>query len=409
MSALSSYRLLLSLPGARAFSVPACLARLGVAMQSLALLWAVHGASGSFVLAGLCTGAFAIAESLLAPQAARFVDSHGQRAVARVQLPAFALAATTVLVANALDGPPWLWLLASGVAGVACPQIGSLAAARWRHLTGGSAQMTTALALEAALNELTFMVGPVLVTTLAAAVHPSAGLALASALVLGATTALIRRRDTEPPRQPRGPGLLWDSRWLDRSLLPFAALHLLLGTWFGGATICLTAMAIDLGAGAYAGVIAAGGGAASLLVGIAYGGTRRLGARQALVGGAAVLALSSALLSQTHSLVPLVLLTVTAGACIAPIVIPAATALQQSTSRSLYVQAVTWTGSASALGSAASAPLVGRLVDGSSAQAGYLALAGLDLLLLVAAACVPMIDGGRRARPAPDNPVTPSP
>lgn len=115
---------------------------------------------------------------------------------------------------------------------------------------------------------------------------------------------------------------------------------------------------------------------------------------------------SLALLWAVHGATGSLVLT---GLCIAPIVIPAATALQQATPRSLYVQAVTWTGSASALGSAASAPLVGHLVDRTSAQSGYLALAGLDLLLLVATACIPMIDGGRRARPAPEIAVTPSP
>lgn len=383
MSALTSYRQLFSLPGSGQFFVPATLARLGVAMQSLAILWAVQGASGSFTVAGLATGAFAGAEALLAPQVARFVDSHGQRAVAIVQLPVFALAATTLLIAVFRDGAAWPWVLASAVAGASCPQVGSLAAARWRHLTGGSAQMPTALALEAAVNELTFMVGPVLVTTLSAALHPSAGLVLATGLVLVFTAALVRQRDSEPPRQARGPGLVLDIRLVDSSFLPFAVLHLLLGVYFGGMTLCLTAAAMSLGVGPYAGLIAAGGGGASLLTGLLYGASsRRLGAAPALLGGSAMLALSCLVLSQVHDLAPLVLLTVLAGACIAPIVIPAAVKLQQQVPRSLYVQALTWTGSASALGIAGAAPLVGRLIDQASPQAGYLALAVVAGLLL---------------------------
>lgn len=384
MSALTSYRQLFSLPGSGRFFAPAALARLGVAMQSLAILWAVHRASGSFAVAGLASGAFAAAEALLAPQIARFVDSHGQRTVATVQLPAFALATTALLIAVSRDGAAWIWFLASAVAGISCPQIGSLAAARWRHLTGGSAQMSTALALEAAVNELTFMIGPVLVTTLSAALHPSAGLGLATGLVLVFTTALVRQRGSEPPRQARGPGLVLDTRLVDSALLPFATLHLLLGFYFGGMALCLTAAALSLGAGPYAGVMAAGGGAASVVIGLLHGtSSHRIGAAPALLGGSAVLALSCLTLSQVHGLVPLVLLTVLAGACIAPIVIPAAVALQQQVPRSLYVQVLTWTGSASALGTAVAAPLVGRLIDQASPQAGYLALAVVAGFLLL--------------------------
>ncbi|MGP9536610.1 MFS transporter [Brachybacterium sp. AOP43-C2-M15] len=375
MSALTSYRQLFLLPGAGRFFVPAALARLGVSMQGLAILWAVHGASGSFAVAGLVSGAFAIAEAVLAPQVARFVDSHGQRAVATAQLPVFALASSLLILAVSRDQEAWMWILASAVAGVSCPQIGSLAAARWRQLTGGSAQVSSALALEVAVNEITFMLGPVLVTTLSAAAHPSAGLVLSAVLVLLFATMLVTCRDSEPPRQPRGPGLVLDARLVRSTFLPFVVLHLLLGLYFGGMALCLTAAALSCGAGAFAGLIAAGGGAASLLTGLLHGASPRLGAAPAMIGGSALLAVTCLALGLTQGFVPLVLLTVLAGACIAPIVIPAAVTLQQETPRSLYVQAVTWTGSASALGSAVAGPLVGRLVDQVSPQAGYLALA----------------------------------
>lgn len=161
-------------------------------MQSLAILWAVQGATGSFAIAGIATGAFAITEALLAPQVARFVDSHGQASVAVFQLPVFGLAAATLVVATSLHAPAWVWLMASAVAGVSCPQIGSLAAARWRHLTDGTAQISTALALEAAVNTVTFMVGPVLVTSLSATIHPAMGLVIATGLVVVFTASLVR-------------------------------------------------------------------------------------------------------------------------------------------------------------------------------------------------------------------------
>lgn len=384
MSALTNYRQLFLIPGAGRFFVPAALARLGVAMQSLAILWAVQGASGSFAVAGIATGAFAVAEALLAPQVARFVDSHGQGTVAAFQLPVFGLAAVTLILATALGAPAWVWLITSGVAGVSCPQVGSLAAARWRHLTDSGAQMSTALALEAAVNTVTFMVGPVLVTSLSATVHPAMGLVVAAGLVVVFTALLVSCRDSEPPSQARGPGLVLDARLLDRALLPFPALHLLLGIYFGGMTICLTAAALSLGVAPYAGLIAAGAGAAGLLAGFVYGASsHRIGTAQVMLLGSAGLVLFCFGLSQSHGLVSLVLLTTLAGACVSPIVIPAAVKLQEAAPASLYVQAITWTGSASALGTAIAAPLIGQLVDQWSAQAGYLAITVVLSLLLI--------------------------
>jgi hypothetical protein len=48
----------------RRFFFAASVARLGVAMSGLAVLWAVQGASGSFGHAGAATAAFAVADAL---------------------------------------------------------------------------------------------------------------------------------------------------------------------------------------------------------------------------------------------------------------------------------------------------------------------------------------------------------
>lgn len=382
MSALSSYRQLFSLPGASRFFPLAALARLGVAMQSLAILWAIHGASGSFAIAGVATGPFAAAEAFLSPQIARFIDSHGQATVAMAQLPAFALASLTLLIGTWVPTPTWVWIAASGLAGASCPQIGSLAAARWRHITQGSASMAPALALETAVNELTHMLGPVLVTTLSATVHSSLGLLISGALVIIFTCALVARRDSEPPTRPRGPGLMLDTRLVRLQFLPFVMLHLLLGAYFGGMTICLTSAAQSLGVGEFAGVMASVGGLASLLAGLAYGAvSRKVGATPVMLVAAAVLCTSCFGLSVNSGLIFLAALTAACSACIAPIVVPAAVKLQEVTPTALYVQAVTWTGSASALGTAAAAPVIGRLVDHGSAQTGYLAISSALVLL----------------------------
>ena len=78
--------------------------------------------------------------------------------------------------------------LCAALAGAAMPQIGSCVRARWSHLVAGpGATLQTAFAFEAVVDEAVFIVGPALVTVLATAVHPLAGLAAAVVAALVGT------------------------------------------------------------------------------------------------------------------------------------------------------------------------------------------------------------------------------
>src|ERR1700721_3516360 len=76
---LARYSAVLRLPGAAAFFAAAAVARLGVAMTILGVLWAVRGATGSFVSGGVTAAVFALADATAGPQAARLVEDRGQR------------------------------------------------------------------------------------------------------------------------------------------------------------------------------------------------------------------------------------------------------------------------------------------------------------------------------------------
>ena len=93
----------------------------------------------------------------------RLVDRHGQ---AKVLLPALVLYAAGLggLVALALSGAPsWTLFPAAAVFGGSYPQPGSLVRARWAHALSGTPLLPTAFSLESVLDEVVFVVGPVLV------------------------------------------------------------------------------------------------------------------------------------------------------------------------------------------------------------------------------------------------------
>src|ERR1700734_3017805 len=93
---LARYRAVLRLPGAAAFFA-AAVARLGVAMTILGVLWAVRGATGSFVSAGVTTAVFALADATAGPQVARLVENRGQRHILPWSVAVFVLAVSGLI------------------------------------------------------------------------------------------------------------------------------------------------------------------------------------------------------------------------------------------------------------------------------------------------------------------------
>jgi hypothetical protein len=116
----------LSLPGAAAFFGAAAVARLGAAMTTLAVLWAVRGATGSFAAAGVTTAAFALAEAAGGPQVARLVENRGQRRILPWSAGVFALAVAGLIAGALLRLPLAVLAGLSMLAGASIPQAGAL-------------------------------------------------------------------------------------------------------------------------------------------------------------------------------------------------------------------------------------------------------------------------------------------
>ena len=182
--------------------------------------------------------------------------------------------------------------------------------------------MPSALALESLVNEVGFMVGPIVVVALSASLFPIAGLIFAAGLVLVGTLLMIARSESDPVRQERGPGILFDTRLLRHDFIGFPILHLVFGIYFGSAALGLTAAAIDNGVAGFAGAIAAAGGVISLIAGFLYGTRAERGNPvKVLVIASLVMAALLALLAASTGMIPLIVLYAVAAGCLAPMLI----------------------------------------------------------------------------------------
>lgn len=387
----ASYRSALRTPGAAAFFLAAAPARVGVAMAGLGIVWLVHGETGSFGVAGLVTGSFAVAETLVGPQAARLMDRFGQPRVLVPLLCAHGVA-VTALVALSLTGAPTVPMMAAGLAaGATVPQVGALSAARWAALLHGRAELTPAFALETISNDVAFLLGPALVALVATRLHPAAGTVLAGALVVGAGLAFAALRRTAPAPAPEHPAVQGRGPVWTRDFATLLAVNLALGVFFGSTQVSVSAFADVHQAASAAGFLYGLMSAASLLGGLVYGRHRpRIPSAVQLPLILAFLAFASLLPLLADAPWQLGLALLLPGAGVAPCVIVTSTLVESVVDRSVLTRAFTWTNSACAAGIAVAAAVVGRLVDGpGGTRVGFT----VPLLALAAAAA---LTGSRR-------------
>lgn len=186
---LSPYRAIVRTPQVPRLVSTALLGRLIIGMAGLAIVLLVRDAGGSFALAGLTTGAFALASGIASPLIGRMVDRGGQTRV---------LLACAVVCAGAFSslalvagrGPNGLLPLLAAAGGATIPPVGACMRSLWSSMLGHGSQLQTAFAFEATVQEAIFITGPLLVVVLVAVASPAAAmLAIAAAVLVG--TALF--------------------------------------------------------------------------------------------------------------------------------------------------------------------------------------------------------------------------
>jgi hypothetical protein len=407
----NNYRALLRTPGAAAFFLPVSVGRVGVAMTSISIVWLVHGRTGSFGSAGLVTGAFAVTDAVVAPQTGRLVDRFGQTRVLPPALLAHA-AAVAALVSLVAAGAPVVLMAAGGaLVGATVPQLAALSAARWAALLRGdrAAELPAAFALESLGNAVGYLVGPALVSALAAAGHAMAGTVLAASLSVAGGFVFAAQRGSAPP-PPRhdgtaGSGTRTTGSPLRGPVLVLMGVNLALGVYFGATQVSVTAFAVEHGAPGAAAPVFALSNVSGLLAGWLYGLRRwRTAPSVQLVAATCALALGTLLLLAVGSPFGLGLVVVLTGAVIPPLLVVCTVLAESSVHPSVLTQTFSWLGSASAAGSAAAAGLAGWAVDALGARGGFgltAVAAGAMALQACAGLRVLRVGGRRPARTEP--------
>ncbi|MFI1970640.1 MFS transporter [Streptomyces cinnamoneus] len=373
-AARSGYARIFSVPGARAFTAWNLLARVPMGMFGVGAVLMITAARGSYALAGAVTATGLAATAVVAPWTARLVDRYGQ---ARVAVPATVIAAlgSLSLVSCVRSGAPAWTLFLSYVATATAPNTGGMSRARWAHLfRGDPGALHTANAFEQAVDEVCFMLGPLLATFLCTSLFPEAGTLVGVAMMLTGTVLFAAQRRTEPPVAPRPsvPGTLLRG---NPGLAAVLAVFVCTGAVFGSLEVVTLGFADSLGhrpaAGAVLALQAAGSCAAGLLYGLARPAGPAVARFRRCLAGMAALAPLPLLAASTGGLPTLGAALLLTGMATAPTMVTGMNLVQGRTPTGRLNEGMTLAVTGLLAGIAAGSAAGGWSVEHFGASAGY--------------------------------------
>ena len=378
---MRAYREILIIPGALKFSAAGLLARSGGAMMGLGIVLMVSALYGSYALAGALAAANAVAWAGGTAVLSNLVDRYGQR---RVMYPATVVSALSLAVVVALavaQVPAWVLFFPVVVSGATGGAPGALVRARWSHVTDDPHHLHVAFSLESTLDELTFVVGPVLATALSTGVHPAAGLVAPVVLSLVGAQLFYSQRGTEPPVPPRPADGTAPPRRRFILLTPgFAAVvsvNLLIGCVFGSIDVGVVAATTEWGTRAAAGLVLAVFSFASGVAGFVYGARRwRSPLAGRFVVGVAAMFLSACGLLVAHSELLLAGVGLLVGVTVAPTLINGNALIERLVARDRLTEGLAWMGTGLGIGVAIGSSVAGWVIDLEGYQGGFAAVVG---------------------------------
>jgi len=379
----SGYLTLFRTPGGLRFSIPGLIARMPISMDSLALIFIVVAVSDSYAIAGALSATASVVIAFATPHWSRVADRIGQSAmlVRVIPVKVIAFCMFTVLVLN--ETPVWTWFVAIIITEAFSVNTGGLVRRRWLHVLSPDKSTTvedeqdrhvvnTAYSFEALMDEVVFILGPIIVTACATTIAPAAGIISGIIFLAVGVPLFVMQKDTEPPANPKRevdphPAVIRNKR-VQAVVLPTT----LLGGFFGSIAIVTVAFAEARDQAALSGVLlaiwAAGSAVAAIMNGVIK--WRLTSATRFLIFLLALTILSIPMLF-VHSITWLAVALFFNGFAIAPLVINAYGVAEGAVPPEQITETLTWVVAGMPMGGALASALSGQIIDRFGADIAY--------------------------------------
>jgi MFS family permease len=359
---IARYRVFFSIPHTRALVCWSLVGRLEMGMAPLALLLLARAEGASYAGAGLIVAGYGAAVAVGGLVAGRLVDRRGPtRILRRRTIANFAFLGAVVVLAL-VDAPLAAIGVAAMAAGASMPPISSSVRSVWPSLIPDNLR-STAYSLEAALQEMIFIAGPLLAATLAV-VDPALAVGVTAATATIGTLVLT----TLPPIRDAGSGMASGGGLMGALEAPgmrtMALYAFAIGIAFGAIEVSMPAFAESHGARELGGVALAAFAGGSFAGGILAGALPGGDDRGRFVRFVVVLGLALVAFQIPWSIPTMCIIAFLAGLPIAPTVAPLYGLVDKVAPPWAIAESFAWFGTSVSIGLAAGFAVGGALVDG---------------------------------------------
>ncbi|SOD74702.1 MFS transporter [Jatrophihabitans sp. GAS493] len=385
---LDNYRTVFRTPGSAAFCAAAFVMRSAIALYPLGLVLLISLRTGHYSFAGLLSGIYVISSGAGNPVLGRYVDRYGQT---RLLLPFTAIhvaAIGTMALLAELNAPDWTLIPPTAIGGFFYLAVGSLVRARWSYVLKNQAELTTAYSLEATLDELIFVLGPVIATVIATQLDPTLVPVLGCLVVGGGAIWLSRLTGSAPPPHPQGSERTRSALRFRGVPLVFAAM-ICTGGFFASAEITIIAFCGERGSAGVSGAVLACLSLGSASSGFVYGARhwgppllQRFWWQSILFGSMPVLLLFATTIPM------LALISFVVGLATAPLLITAFGLVERIVPDRVLTEGMAWMTTGLSLGYGLFAGVVGRIADTHGARPAFSVAIACGLVEAVAAFAV---------------------
>ncbi|WP_029144659.1 MFS transporter [Microbacterium luticocti] len=196
---MTGYRDLLRTPGVGRIIAAQLTARFPSGMTSLAILLHVEHATGMYSAAGLVLAAASIGQAVAGPVTSRWMGMWGMR---RVLILTMLVCAASVTGIALFTLPVPAYMVLGLIAGVSTPPVQAAVRTIYPKMVN-SRQLTPLFSLDASLQEIIWILAPVVVTFVSIQISTVVGLLLIVVILLGGGTWFIASPELGRVRIPR--------------------------------------------------------------------------------------------------------------------------------------------------------------------------------------------------------------
>ena len=366
--------------------------RAAYAFVLLPLFFATQHSGGSVASAGIAVGVYSAGAGLLAPARASLIDHFGSRKVLGILVISYGGILAMLTLAGAASVPSWGFIALAGAAGVAAPPLGPTMRVAWSALLENQDDRKTGLSLDATVEELLYVAGPVVAGLLLGLFAPWQVFLVPTVLALTGGLLFVRSLSVLDTIQlsdrvadpAQGRFLLLDARFV-ALLVP----ALVAGGISGLLDIVVPALSDQMGGPAAVGIVLGVFSVGSVVGGLLYGVMRfPWSTTRQLFSACVLLIVTTSIIAWLSDPVSLGAALGVAGLFMSPVMVAAYMAAPARASARRSNAATTWVNSSYNLGSAGGSAITGVLIEHVGSAQSVLAVCCALLCLVVVGAVV---------------------